>query len=97
MRRNKIANVGKIDETINYIISECSELTKKEYKIRHDWVGKVIHWEMCKKFKFDHTNKRYMHNPVPVLENNTPKFLCDFDIHTDHLLSARRPDLIIIN
>ena len=28
-----------------------------EYKTRHDWVGNVIHWEMCKKFKFDHTNQ----------------------------------------
>ncbi len=38
-----------------------------------------------------------MHNPAPVLENNTHKFLWDFDIQTDHLISARRPDLIIIN
>ena len=57
----------------------------------------MIDWEMCKKFKFDHTNKRYMHNPAPVLENNTHKLLYDFDIHTDHLISPRRPDLIIIN
>ena len=48
-------------------------------------------------FKFDHANKWYMHNPVPVLENNTHKLLCDFDIHTDHRISARRPGLIIIN
>ena len=52
---------------------------------------------MCKKFKFDHTNKWYMHNPAPVLKNNTHKLQWDFDIHTDHLISARRPDLIIIN
>ena len=38
-----------------------------------------------------------MHNPTPVLENNTHKLLWDFDLHTDHLISARRPDLIIIN
>ena len=38
-----------------------------------------------------------MHNPAPVLENNTHKLLWDFDVHTDHLISARRPDLIIIN
>ena len=38
-----------------------------------------------------------MHNPAPVLENDTHKILWDFDIHTDHLISARRPDLIIIN
>ena len=38
-----------------------------------------------------------MHNPAPVLENDTHKLPWDFDIHTDHLISARRPDLIIIN
>ena len=85
------------DETINHIISECSKLALKKFKTRHDWVGKVIHWEMCKKFKFDHTNKWHMHNPAPVLENDTHKLQWDFDIHTDHLISARRPDLIIIN
>ena len=85
------------DETINHIISECSKLAQKEYKTRHEWAGKMIHWEMCKKSKFDHTNKWYMHNPAPVLENDTHKLLWDFDIQTDHLISARRPDLIIIN
>ena len=38
-----------------------------------------------------------MYNPAPVLENDTHKLLWDFDIQTDHLISARRPDLIIIN
>ena len=87
---------GDRDETFYHTISECSKLAQKEYKTRHDWVGKVIHWEMCKKFGFDHTNKWYMHNPAPVLENNTQKLLWDFDIQTDHLISARRPDFIII-
>ena len=68
-----------------------------EYKTWHDWVGKVIHWELCKKFKFDHTYKWYMHNQAPVLENDTHKLLWDFEIPTDPLISARSPDLIIIN
>ena len=38
-----------------------------------------------------------MHNPASVLEDNTIKLQWSFDIHTDHLISARRPDLIIIN
>ena len=38
-----------------------------------------------------------MHNPGPVLENDTHKLLWDFDIQTDHLITTRRPDLIIIN
>ena len=88
---------GKNDETINHIISECSKLAQKEYKTRHDRGGKVIHWEMRKKFKFDHMKKWYMHNPAAVVENDTHKLLYDFDIDTDHLISDRRPDLIIIS
>ena len=88
---------GDRDEIINHIISECSKLAQKEYKTRYDWVGKVIHWEMCKISKFDLTNKWYMHNPAPVLENDTHKLPWDFGIHTYHLISTRRPDLIIIN
>ena len=38
-----------------------------------------------------------MHNPAPVLENDSHKLLWDFNIQTDHLIPARRPDLIIIN
>ena len=88
---------GDRDETINHIISECSKLAQKEFKAKRDWVGKMIHWKMHKKFKFHHTNKWYMHNPVPVLENDTLKLLWDFNIQTDHLTLARKLDLIIIN
>ena len=96
-QNSKCRLCGDRDETINHIISESSKLAQKEYKARHDWVGKVIHWEMCKKFKFGHANKWYMHNPAPVLENDTHKLLWDFDIQRDHLISAQRPDLLIVN
>ena len=36
-----------------------------------------------------------MHNPAPVLENDTHKLLWDFNIQTDHLIQARRPNVII--
>ena len=38
-----------------------------------------------------------MHNPASVQENDKHKLLWDFDIQTDHLISAGRLDLIIIN
>ena len=88
---------GRRYESINHIISECTKLAQKGYKASHYWVGKVIHWEMCKKFRFDHANKWYMHNPAPVLEYDTHKLLWDFGIQTDQLISARRLDLITIN
>ena len=78
------------------MINECSKLALKEYKTKHNRVGKVIHRELCKKFKFDNMNKLYMHNPTFVLENEMHKLLWDFVIKTDHLILPRRPDIIII-
>ena len=81
------------NETINHIISEYSKLAQKEYKTKHDWVGKVIHRELCKKFKFDHTKTNvYMHDPKTVMENETRKVLWDFEIQTDQLILARQAD-----
>ena len=37
------------DETVSHIVSECSKLAQKEYKRQHDWVGRRIHWEVCRK------------------------------------------------
>ena len=47
-QNSKCRLCGDRDETMNHI-SECSKLAQKEYKARHDWVGKLIHWEMCRK------------------------------------------------
>ena len=43
-------------------MSECSKLAQKN-KTRHDLMGKVIHWELCKKLQFDHITKYYMYKP----------------------------------
>ena len=38
-----------------------------------------------------------MPNSESVLENETHKLLKDFEIQIDHLISTRRPDLVIVN
>ena len=38
-----------------------------------------------------------MYNPESVQENETHKILGNFQIQTDHLISARRPDQVIVN
>ena len=78
------------------MISICSKLVQNEYKTRHDWVDKVVHWELCKSLNTDHTKKWYMHNPEYVLENETHKLLWEFEMQTDHLISVWRPDLVIV-
>ena len=72
-KNSRCRSYGERDETINHIISKRSKLEQKEYKTRHDWVGKVIIWQLSKKLKIDHTNKWYMHNPESVQENETHK------------------------
>ena len=60
-------------------------------------MGKVIHWELCKKFKFYRTNKGYMHQPESVQVIEMHKILWDYEIKAYYLISTRRPDLVIVN
>ena len=96
-QNNKCRLCSDRDKMINYIISEYSKLVQKEYKTWHDWVGKVIYLELCKKLKYDHMNKWYMHKPESILENEICKIFWDFEIQTDHLILARWPDFMIVN
>ena len=38
-----------------------------------------------------------MHNPESAQENETHRYLRDFETQTDHLIWARQPDLLIVN
>ena len=82
MRHNRIASVGYvvIVKVINHIINECSKLAQKEYKTRLNWVGKVIHWELCKELKFDRSTKWYMYKPDSIMVNERHKILWNFEI-----------------
>ena len=39
----------KVDESIDHVVSGCSELTQKAYKRRHDNLGKIKHWKLARK------------------------------------------------
>ena len=62
------------DETVAYIVSECSQLAQNDYKkSRHDKIAAIIHWNYCKKFGFACTEKYYEHfveTKMKVLEND---------------------------
>ena len=59
-----------------------------------DW---VIHWELCKKLKFDHTTKGYMRKSESIVLKKMHKILWDFEIQTDHLIPAGRPKIMMIH
>ena len=57
------------NETVTHMKNECSNLAEKQYKTKHDWVWKVIHLELCKRLKFDHTKKGYMYKSKSLLQD----------------------------
>ena len=73
------------NETVSHI-SECSKW-KKKYKNKHDRVRKGIHRKLCKRLKFDHADKWYMHKPESNWENKMHKRTCHFE---DFAISANR-------
>ena len=79
------------------IISGCSKLAQKEYKRRHDNLGKIVHWKLARKCNFEAGDKWYEHEPESVLENGDYKILWDFSIQTDHVIETRRPDLVVVD
>ena len=58
----------KVDEGIDHFVSGCSKLAQKEYKRRHDNLGKIVHWKLPRKCNFEAGDKWYEHEPEIVLE-----------------------------
>ena len=61
---------GKRNKPVNPMISEYSTPLKKlnQYKSKHEWLGMVIHWKLCKRLKFDHADKWYKHKKMWCIE-----------------------------
>ena len=87
----------KIDESIDHIVSGCSKLVQKDYKRRHDNLGKIGHWKLAKKCNFEAGDKWYEHEPESLLENEDYKILRDFTIQTDHVIESQRTDLVVVD
>ena len=88
---------GTRNETISPIVKECGKLVQKEYKRRHDSVGRYVHWHFCEKPGLNRAGFWYEHEPDSVVENENFKILRDFTIHCDHMKAARRPDIVVVD
>ena len=95
--QGKCRMCGERDETVSHLVGERSKLAQREYKGTHDWVGRRVLWEVCKIYGIEVRDKWYEQDAVPVAENDRCKTLWDFNIQTDHVIQARRPDMIVIN
>ena len=78
----------RADDTINHIVSEYSKHTQREYKRRHAWIGRRIHWEICR--------ANGIHVKSKLYEKDSCKILWSFTVQTDHFITTRGPIIIII-
>ena len=95
--QTKCRMCSRADDAINHIVSECPKLAQKEYKRRHDWSGRRIHWEICGANGIHVKPKQYEHQLEAVIEYDFCKILWDFTVQTNHFITARRPDMIVID
>ena len=80
------------DEMYNHIINECSKMVQKEYKIRHDWVGKNDALGIEQDIKISPCWQMY--GPGFILENELHKY-SETEIQMDHSIPARKLDLVL--
>jgi len=82
---------------VEHIVPGCPVLAQAIYQNRHNAVASPITWSLCNSCGFLRCDSWWQHHPVPVLENERYKLLYDFNIFTDHMIQARRPDLVYVD
>ena len=60
-------------------------------------VGRKLQWQFSEKLGFNRTRLWYEHEPESVVENENFKILWDFTIQCDHMIEARRPDIVVVD
>ena len=87
---------GDTSETVRHIISGCKKLAQGEYRKRHDKVALRVHWEICRKYGIECTDKWYDHQPLAVAENRDVRITWDMTVYTDKKLNHNRPDITLL-
>ena len=58
--------------------------------------AKLVHWKLCCKYDMSRGEKWYEHQPEGVVENEKCKMWWDMTIQCDHVIEARRPDIVVV-
>ena len=85
------------EETVSHLLSACPKLAGSQYIRRHNEVAKILHHGISKHHNIQTTERTWMHQPEAVTETERVKILWDFEIRTDRIITARRPDIVVID
>ena len=85
---------GQFAESVEHIVAGCPVLAQTVHLNRHNAVASAIHWSLCNSCGFLRCDSWWQHH---VLENERYKLLYAFNIFTDQMIQARRPDLVYVD
>ena len=90
----RICNI--YEETIDHIVSGCSELAKTEY-ITKTQQGSctIIYIARHVNYDIQVSDKWYEHEPATVTENDEATILWDMQMRTESEVAANKPDIVI--
>ncbi|CAH3034682.1 unnamed protein product [Porites lobata] len=71
---------GDSTETVRHIVSGCSKLAQREYRKNQDKVALQVHYELCRTYGLERTDKKYDHHPVPVAENGELRIINNYSL-----------------
>ena len=102
--RNTSSNIINIrysfisSETVQHIISGCSQLASKGYTERHNQVANIVHRAICEWYGLSQPTE-WWELPEKVIENDRAKILWDFYmyIRTDKQVIANKPDIVVVD
>ena len=66
---------GLFQETVDHLVSGCSEHAKTEYIHRHKKAAAYLHWTVSKNYNIKVQDKHYEHEPATVTESETTTIL----------------------
>ena len=88
---------NRSDETVAHLLTACPKLAATEYLARHNEVARLVHRSISEAHGIKVTRQPWHHAPQPVVETEKVKILWDFEVRTDRRITARRPDIVIVD
>ena len=58
-------------------------------------MANIVHSNLTRQYGFKINKKWYDHQTETVLENQKAKILWDMTIQTEHMIQARRPEIVV--
>ena len=83
-------------ETIQHIVSGCSQLAGTAYVERHNQVAGIVYRAICAQYGLRQP-VNWWEVPEKVVENTEAKILWDFYIQTDKHVLANQPDIVVVD